>query len=306
MYDFEGDFAKHKKNVTSYEGEDGVLEYLFSLIGQGSKYCVEFGARDGKAGSNTYNLIANHGWSGLLIEADPADAEALHSNFQENNKVKTIIKMVTPDGDNKLDNILSEVGAPHEPDMVVIDIDSTDYLAFDSIKKFSPRVIMVEHNDTMPLWLDFYEQKDQPIHTGSSLRAQCRLAHEKGYKLIYSYKVNAIFVREDICETHGLSTFDVESLLSQKESLVTAYEGQVCFIAYDGSLVLLNLNKKSRLSHKKLESYAHWALQADRLIPVPIRRHSAIYKFVRKLIHQNENVYKFARFLHKNIHLTFT
>src|ERR1700736_6997956 len=67
----------HRSNVTSQIGQDGILARIFDLIGFGQKLCVEFGAWDGKFLSNTWNLIANENWGGVLIEGDPAKFQAL-------------------------------------------------------------------------------------------------------------------------------------------------------------------------------------------------------------------------------------
>lgn len=57
-------------NVTSQFGEDGIIQRIFEIIPPSHKYCVEFGAWDGKYFSNCYNLIVNKGWSGAFIEAN--------------------------------------------------------------------------------------------------------------------------------------------------------------------------------------------------------------------------------------------
>jgi hypothetical protein len=46
----------------SQTGEDGILHYIFSLIGTTDKRCVEVCAG---IECNTANLIINHGWRGL-------------------------------------------------------------------------------------------------------------------------------------------------------------------------------------------------------------------------------------------------
>ena len=55
----------------SQTDEDGILLYLFSVIGAKHKTCVEICAGDGIE-CNTANLIINHGWHGLLVDGDSA------------------------------------------------------------------------------------------------------------------------------------------------------------------------------------------------------------------------------------------
>jgi hypothetical protein len=62
-------FLSYKRNVTSQSGEDGIIEEIIKRFKHKSdKKCCEFGAFDGKSLSNTYNLITNHDFEGLLIE----------------------------------------------------------------------------------------------------------------------------------------------------------------------------------------------------------------------------------------------
>ena len=64
-------FELYKKNISSQNGEDGIIEEIFKRIKNISDYhCCEFGAWDGKYLSNTYNLIKNHNYNALLIEGD--------------------------------------------------------------------------------------------------------------------------------------------------------------------------------------------------------------------------------------------
>src|SRR4029077_11273085 len=56
----------------SQNGEDGILLYIFSILGTTNKRVVEIGAGDGIE-CNTANLIINHGWTGLLVDGDEAN-----------------------------------------------------------------------------------------------------------------------------------------------------------------------------------------------------------------------------------------
>jgi hypothetical protein len=52
----------------SQNGEDGILEYVFSKIGFGGRTFVEFGF--GPREGNCLNLAVNHGFGGLFIDGD--------------------------------------------------------------------------------------------------------------------------------------------------------------------------------------------------------------------------------------------
>lgn len=53
----------------SQADEDGILLFIFALIGSGSKRCVEICAGDGRE-CNTANLVINHGCHGLLVDGN--------------------------------------------------------------------------------------------------------------------------------------------------------------------------------------------------------------------------------------------
>jgi hypothetical protein len=54
-------------NVFSQTYEDGILLYIFSIIGMTNRRCVDIGAA-GVDNSNVANLIINHGFSALLVD----------------------------------------------------------------------------------------------------------------------------------------------------------------------------------------------------------------------------------------------
>src|ERR1700733_8311048 len=71
---FTGIFAQainlrsYEKRLISQNGEDGVIEKIFNIIGTKSAYYVEFGAGDGHLCSNTKYLREKHHWKGLLLD----------------------------------------------------------------------------------------------------------------------------------------------------------------------------------------------------------------------------------------------
>lgn len=68
----------YKENVFSQNGEDGVIGEMLIRLGiasesslQSPRWCVEFGAWDGKHLSNTFALVKKHAWNAVYIEGDP-------------------------------------------------------------------------------------------------------------------------------------------------------------------------------------------------------------------------------------------
>src|SRR5580692_993562 len=63
------DFSHVEFRCYSQNSEDGILLYIFSLLGTTNRRVVEISAGDGIE-CNAANLIINHGWRGLLVDGD--------------------------------------------------------------------------------------------------------------------------------------------------------------------------------------------------------------------------------------------
>ena len=53
------ELVKFKKSIYSQNGEDGILDKIFSTLGINKGKFVEFGGWDGIKYSNCYNLVKN-------------------------------------------------------------------------------------------------------------------------------------------------------------------------------------------------------------------------------------------------------
>lgn len=204
-------------SVFSQSDEDGILLYIFSLIGVTNKKVVDIGC-GGLKGSNTANLIINHGWIGLLIDGSERAVEALQGFYSEcfNTQVfpPTLVHaFVTVENIN---TIVSEHGFAGKVDLLSIDIDGVDYWIWKALDCISPRVVVVEYQDiigpdqalTVPYRPDF-KFRDYEInvpqsrdYAGASLLAFVKLARQKGYRLVgcNRYGFNAFFVRAGLGE----------------------------------------------------------------------------------------------------------
>ncbi len=200
------------KNVASQDGEDGILEEIFSILGPNNKYCVEFGAWDGKHFSNTWNLMNNKQWHGLLIEGNADRFQELSTLYATNERVTTLNRFVEFDGPNSLDAILDEVSAPHDLDLLSIDIDGLDYFIWESLLHHRPRVLVVEFNPSIPNDIAFVQAKSHTINQGCSLRALILLGKTKGYELICCTGWNAFFVEKEHYTLFGIRDNQIDKL----------------------------------------------------------------------------------------------
>lgn len=194
------------ENNTSQNGEDGIIEKIFSIIGEQNKWCVEFGAYDGKLHSNTYTLIAERGWNGVMIEGDTGRFNELKENLAGIENVHLIHTFVGWDADkDSLDKVLSQTPAPADPDLISIDIDGTDWYIWHELTHYRPRVVLVEFNPVIPNDVMFIQSRDFNVVQGCSLRALIELGKAKGYELVCATRYNGIFVLAEEYEKFGIA-----------------------------------------------------------------------------------------------------
>ena len=115
-----------RRNVASRTGEDGILGQVFSIIGSENRFCVEFGAWDGRHLSNSWNLIANRGWGGVLIEGDDSRFATLKGAHGGNERLSLVNRFVGLAAADDLDALFAETDAPEAFDLLSIDVDGID------------------------------------------------------------------------------------------------------------------------------------------------------------------------------------
>ena len=191
------DYLKYASNVFSQNGEDGIIQKILpSLIGENTVlWCVEFGAWDGKHMSNTFNLISNFGWRGVYIEGNPEYYEMLKETVSQFPSIIPILSMVSPETDSKdsLDQLLQSTELPQDFPLLSIDIDSYDLAIWESLKTYSPLIVIIEVNSG--IYPGIYEWHHNGGR-GNSFSSTLEVAQAKGYTLI-CHTGNMIFVRSD-------------------------------------------------------------------------------------------------------------
>lgn len=222
----------YTKNINSQTGEDGVLAKVLETLGTTDKWCVEFGAWDGKHLSNTFDLIQNHGYSAVLIEGSKTRFKDLVNRFTGNSQVYPLNNFVGFTPDDSLDKILGNTPIPKGFDLLSIDIDGNDYHVWNAFSSYDPKVVCIEYNPTVPNDVEFVQPADPAVHQGASLQSLVLLGKRKGYELVAVTDLNAIFVRAEYFPLFGI-TDNSPRTLRENTSAVTHV-----FCGYDGTIFI--------------------------------------------------------------------
>lgn len=226
----------------SQYGEDGIIARIFEVIGTTSRVCVEVGAWDGFHLSNVANLWTK-GWKGVLIECDAARFQELERNTK-GHKCICVNAAVTAAGDSTIEAILGRTGTT-AVDLLSIDVDGDDYYLFESLRRFRPRVVIVEYNPTIPAHVDLFAAPGN--YFGCSVAALERLAAERRYRLVSVTDTNAFFVVEE--EFPKFAEYDTERDALRIDRhltyLITSFAGD--YVLHGRPLFRLNLPYRGRL-----------------------------------------------------------
>lgn len=226
---------RYASDVTSQYGEDGIIAHIMSVLKPAARYCVEFGAWDGRHYSNTYNLIQNQGWSGLLIEANAEKFYELMKTYAGNPRAGFANRFVDFEGPDSLDGILSECEVPKSFGLLSIDIDGCDYYVWESLRLFEPELVVIEFNPTVPNDVLFIQDKNFAINQGCSLLALVELGQQKGYELAVCTTTNAFFVKKEKFPALGVKSNFIGHLHTPP------LDGRI-FQGYDGSIHVVGMN----------------------------------------------------------------
>ncbi len=221
------------KDVTSQNGEDGIIEKILEVIGRSSGgWCVEFGSWDGRHCSNTFSLIDQRGYSAVLIEGSRKRFKDLLTTFKGNSKVIPICAYVGFGAEDGLDAILAKTEIPKDFDVLSIDIDGNDYHVWQALQGYQPKVVVIETNPTIPPAVRFIQPADPRVTQGSSLLSVAELGRSKGYELVCVAGANAIFVDAEYFPRFGIQDNSVETMMKD-QSLITHI-----FCGFDGTVFL--------------------------------------------------------------------
>ena len=268
------------RDVTSQAGEDGILARILETLPEKTGWCVEFGAWDGRHRSNSCHLIENSGYAAVLIEGNARRFEDLKRHCARFPRALPIHAMVGFGENDNLDALLAGTAIPSEFDVLSIDIDGNDYHVWDATKRYRPRVVIIEFNPTVPTPVDFVQAKDPGLNQGSSLKALDRLVRSKGYCLVATTKLNAIFVEQRHFPAFNIADNSIEALRVDDSAVTYVFNG------YDGTVFVRGLGEMGwhRLPYREshLQQLPRWLRQYPDHYPPWKRMIARLYRSLRK------------------------
>jgi len=218
--------------VFSQFEEDGLLFYIFSLLGMSNKTFVDIGSMDG-VNSNCANLYFHHGWHGIFMDGDSRSIKLgrhFYSKYPTNWNYKPVFVNAYIKAEN-VNQLIEENGYRGEIGLLSVDIDGNDYWVWKALDVVQPQVVIIEtHNEfglnniVVPYDPDYVYPGKHPVYHGASPVAMTKLAGKKGYRLVGAnqYGFNFIFVRNDLLPDI-LPEVSVESVL-QHPSVKEGYK----------------------------------------------------------------------------------
>lgn len=231
----------------SQTGEDGILLYVFSVLGVTNKRVLEICAGNGIE-CNAANLLINHGWHGLLFDGNDINVKIARDYYAGSKDTpvigpKCVHAWLTKENINSL---IEEHGFAGEPDLLSLDIDGNDYWLWEAMTCISPRVVILEyenawgpHRAVTQAYKADSHWKPHPLSLptcGASLAAFVKLGQRKGYRLVGCNRMcfNAIFVRNDVgtdilpevspetCFSHPIAQYRMNVVNENQHLLPTA------------------------------------------------------------------------------------
>lgn len=195
--------SEYRRNGYAQTGEDGIIEYVFSIVNPRNKYLVDFGASDGDWISNSKYLRHHQNWTGLLMDGD------YESTLRSNGSVKHEFV-----NSKNIMNLFEKYSVPKDFEFLSIDVDGDDIYIFDAIDTdvYRPALVIAEYNPSLPnhLPLAIEEGKSDyalnphdknipnfPHYHGCNIHAWWKVAERKNYKMLTTCGVNVILIANE-------------------------------------------------------------------------------------------------------------
>ena len=206
---------RHAFQVTSQNGEDGIIHEIFRRIGTTNRFFAEIGV--GSGAENNTAFLLSQGWTGCWVDGSDEFVRTLAARADlQASRLSTRVAFVTRES---IGPTFREIEVPREFDLLSIDVDQNTYYVWEGLADYRPRVVVVEYNAALPPDVDWkvaYDPRrmwDGSQNFGASLNALAKLASDRGYALVGCdfTGINAFFVRSDLVGEHFAAPFTPEN-----------------------------------------------------------------------------------------------
>ena len=209
--------TRYEHQVFSQGGEDGAIREIFRRIGESDRTFVELGV--GKGLENNTAFLLCQGWSGVWLEGDRDNCEAIRATCareMQEGRLKLVEASVTAENVSRL--VQDQLRSPAF-DLMSVDLDRNTYHVWAALDALKPRVVVMEYNALFPsdmVWIAEYDAGkwwNGTSYFGASLKALEILGARLGYALVGCdiAGVNAFFVRADLCGDKFCAPFTAEN-----------------------------------------------------------------------------------------------
>ena len=206
---------RHFGQVSSQNGEDGMIHEIFRRIGTHNRIFAEVGVGDGRE-NNTAFLLAQ-GWTGFWVDGDNAFEKTVAARPDlTTGCLRSAVRFVSREN---IAPLFGELGVPAEFDLLSLDVDQNTYYLWEGLSGYRPRVVVVEYNAAIPPDVDWRVRYDPTRlwdgsqNFGASLKAFEALGIRLGYSLVGCdfLGANAFFVRSDLTADKFAGPFTAEN-----------------------------------------------------------------------------------------------
>jgi hypothetical protein len=211
---------RYQAQISSQNGEDGILHEIFRRVDTTSRISAEVGIGD--RCQNNAAFLLSLGWNGYWMDGSDSFLAAIQNRIGiEQSCLKWLITFVTREN---IAAYFQQFSVPNEFDLLSLDIDQNTYFAWEGLRSFSPRVVVIEYNGCVPADIDWRvaynpdRRWDGKRNFGASLKVFEILGQRLGYCLVgcgFS-GVNAFFVRDDPVEDKFAAPFTSENHFESK------------------------------------------------------------------------------------------
>jgi hypothetical protein len=202
-----GNPRDYEFKVYSQWGEDGIIDYLVSLVPVTTRSFVEFGVEN-YTEANTLFLLKHRYWRGLVIDGSHDNIATIKRTAEYwRYDLRADASFITRDNIN---DIITRNGLNGDLGLLSIDIDGNDYWVWEAINCINPSIVVAEYNSlfgpvaklSTPYKDDFVRSEAHPsnMYYGASIAALDHLAQVKGFSLVAGNSAgnNVFFVRNDL------------------------------------------------------------------------------------------------------------